>query len=57
MNINSDNVNCMCFCGAGIETTDHYLLLCQSFGLVCLLSRIFEINVKFRNMNDLTQTS
>ena len=49
----------MCSCGAGIETTDYYLLHCQNFGFVRsrLLNRMFEINVEFRNMNDLTLTS
>ena len=48
----------MCSCGAGIETTDHYLLRCQNFALVrsSFLNRIFEINVEFRNMNDSTLT-
>ena len=63
MNINSsitsETLNPMCSCGAGTETTDHYLLRCQNFALVrsSLLNRIFEINVEFRNMNDLTLTS
>ena len=49
----------MCSCGAGIETTDHYLFRCQNFALVrsSFLNRVFEINVEFRNMNDLTLTS
>ena len=49
----------MCFWGVGIETTDHYFLRCENFALVRLsfLSRIFEFNVEFRNMNDLTLTS
>ena len=48
----------MCSCGTGIETTDHYLLRCQNFALVrsSFLNRIFEINVEFRNMNDLPLT-
>ena len=38
-----DTVNSMCCCGAGIETTDHYLLRCQNFALVrsSFLNRIF----------------
>ena len=49
----------MCSCGAGIETTDQYLLRSQNFALVraSFLNRIFEINVEFRNMNDSTLTS
>ena len=45
-------------CGAGIETIDQYLLRCQSLALVqsSFLTRIFEINVDFRNMNDSTLT-
>ena len=54
-----DTVYPMCSCCAGVETTDHYLLRCQNFVLVRLsfLNIIFEINVEFRNMNDLTLTS
>ena len=54
-----DTINNMCSCGAGIEATDHYLLRCQNFALVrsSFLNRIFEINIEFRNMNDLTLTS
>ena len=50
-------VHPMCSCGAGMETTDH--LRCQNFAVVrsSFLNRIFEINVEFRNMNDLTLTS
>ena len=49
----------MCFCGAQIETTDHYSLRCQNFVLICLdfFNRIFRINAEFRNLNDLTLTS
>ena len=65
MNINSfrhnfrDTVNSMCSCDAGIKATYHYLLQYQNFALVqsSLLNRIFEINVEFRKMNDLTLTS
>ena len=54
-----DTVYTMRSCGAGIETTDHYLFRCQNFTLVrsSFLIRVFEINVEFRNMNDLTLTS
>ena len=54
-----DTLNPMCSCGAGIETVDHYVLHCQNFALVrsSFLNRIFEINVEFKNMNDLTLTS
>ena len=46
----------MCSSGGRIETTDH--LRCQNFALVrSSFNRILEISVKFKNMNDLTQTS
>ena len=50
-----DTVDLICSCGAGSETTDHQLLLCQNFALVqsSFLNTIFKINVEFRNMNDL----
>ena len=50
-----DTVDPICSCGAGIETTDHQILLCQNFALVrsSFLNTIFKINVEFRNMNDL----
>ena len=43
-------------CGAGAETMDHYCLRCQNFAYVRskFFHRIFEINVEFRNMNDLS---
>ena len=43
----------MCSCGAGIETTGHYLLRCPNFAPVRsnFLNRISEINVEFRNLN------
>ena len=46
-------------CGAGAETTDHYCLRCQNFAYVRskFFNRIFEINVEFRNMNDLSLLS
>ena len=49
----------MCSGGAGVETIDHYLLCCQMFALVRsnFDKRVFEINVEFRNKNDLTLTS
>ena len=42
-----DTVHPRCSCGAGIETTDHYLFRFQNFTLARLsfLNRIFEINV------------
>ena len=54
-----DTTNPMCSCGAVIETTDHYLLRCQNFGLIrsSFLNRIFTINVEFRNIHDLIVTS
>ena len=55
----TDTVNSICPCGAGIETSDNYLLRYQNFALVrsSFLNKIFEINVEFRNMNDSTLTS
>ena len=52
-------VNPMYSCGAGIETADQYTLRCQNSALFrsSFLNRIFEINVEFRNLIDLTQLS
>ena len=49
----------MSSCGAGVETMDHYLLRCQNFAFCRwkFFNRIFEMNVEFRDMNDLTMTS
>ena len=54
-----DTVNPRCSCGAGTETTDHYVFRCQNVALArsSFLNRILEINIEFRNMNDLTLTS
>ena len=51
-----DTINYICSCSAGIETTDHDLLRCQGFAPVrsSFLNKMFEINVEFRNMNELT---
>ena len=53
-----NTVNPMYSCGAAIEKTDPYLLRCQNSVLFRLsfLNRSFEINAKFRNMNNLTLT-
>ena len=53
-----DTANVLCFSGAGIEAIDHYFLRCQNFAFVWLnfLNSIFELNVEFSNMNDVTLT-
>ena len=49
-----DTVDLMCSWSPGIETIDHYR--CQNLALVrsSFLNRVFEIDVEFRNMNDLS---
>ena len=53
-----ETVSPMCSCGAEVETTDH----CHLFPKFCTYlfkfhEQNFEINVEFRNTNDLTLTS